>query len=271
MSEQERQHHPGLSEQGPIQRIVPALWFDDCAPQAVEFYTGAFARALAHDAQALAGTGVAATSHYPVRDLADGQARMAGKVLEIRFRLAGLELSAINAGPQHRPNPAISLMVHLDPQAHPDAGAHLDALWEALAAEGRVLMPVGRYPFSERFGWVEDRYGVSWQLLLGPAGRAATASELGRAEEAAPSGLGRRPGPGARGRGLRLAQGPLRHLLDHHPGAHDRAHRTARGLAGHDHHEEAHPGRLPLSRAPPSLRPDGARAPPSGRLRRFSR
>lgn len=90
-------------------------------------------------------------------------------------------------------------MVHLDPQAHPDAEAHLDALWEALAAEGRILMPVGRYPFSERFGWVEDRYGVSWQLLLGPAGRAATASELGRVEEAAPSDRERQSDPGARG------------------------------------------------------------------------
>lgn len=46
---------------------------------------------------------------------------------------------------------------------------------------------------------MEDRYGVSWQLLLGPAGRAATASELGRAEEAAPSDRERRPDPGARG------------------------------------------------------------------------
>jgi predicted 3-demethylubiquinone-9 3-methyltransferase (glyoxalase superfamily) len=59
--------------------------------------------------------------------------------------------------------PAISLAVDFD-----DA-ARLDAAWAALADGGTALMPLGAYPFSPRFGWLQDRYGVSWQLGLGPA------------------------------------------------------------------------------------------------------
>jgi predicted 3-demethylubiquinone-9 3-methyltransferase (glyoxalase superfamily) len=51
------------------------------------------------------------------------------------------------------------------------ARASLDRIWNRLIADGTALMPLGEYPFSERYGWVQDRYGVSWQLMLtDPAG-----------------------------------------------------------------------------------------------------
>ena len=57
-------------------------------------------------------------------------------------------------------NPAISLFVTCDTEEE------INRVFEQLSQDGKVLMPLAAYPFSERFGWVEDKYGVSWQLNL---------------------------------------------------------------------------------------------------------
>ncbi len=57
-------------------------------------------------------------------------------------------------------------MVNFDPSKESDAEAQLDALWSALSEGGKVLMPFDTYPFSKKYGWIEDKYGVSWQLIL---------------------------------------------------------------------------------------------------------
>ena len=57
-------------------------------------------------------------------------------------------------------------MVNFDPSQDKDAKTRLDAVWEKLAAGGKVLMPLDKYPFSEHYGWIQDRYGLSWQLIL---------------------------------------------------------------------------------------------------------
>ena len=62
-------------------------------------------------------------------------------------------------------------MVNFDPSQRADAKPALDALWRKLADGGTALMPLDKYPFSERYGWIQDRYGLSWQLILtNPAG-----------------------------------------------------------------------------------------------------
>lgn len=80
---------------------------------------------------------------------------------------------AISAGPHFKFTPAISFMVNFDPlffdpspSREQAAREKIDEVWEKLADGGTVLMPIGQYPFSERFGWVQDRYGLSWQLIL---------------------------------------------------------------------------------------------------------
>lgn len=136
-------------------RIVPSLWFDHSARAAVDFYLSAFP-----DAAELAVT------HYPTTDLPSFQADLAGDVLEIRFRLDGQTFSAINAGSEFRPNPSISFLLDFDPSRDENAEARLGHLWSCLSDGGKVLMGLDQYPFSPRYGWVEDRYGVSWQLML---------------------------------------------------------------------------------------------------------
>lgn len=138
-----------------MQPIVPCLWFDHRAQEAADFYTSVFP-----DARSVA------TSHYPTENLPDFQRELAGQVLTVDFVLSGQRFTAINAGPEFSPTPAISFFVNFDPSRDPAARTHLDELWAALSEGGQVLMPLDTYPFSQHYGWIQDRYGVSWQLIL---------------------------------------------------------------------------------------------------------
>jgi predicted 3-demethylubiquinone-9 3-methyltransferase (glyoxalase superfamily) len=143
-----------------VQKIVPSLWFDHTAAEAVDFY-----------ARVLPNTQVTATQHYPTEGLADFQREFAGEVLVANFEVDGFEFVAINAGPEFRPNPSISFFLNFDPSRDPDAREHLDATWSGLVDGGTELMPLGSYDFSDHYAWVQDRFGVNWQLMLtNPAG-----------------------------------------------------------------------------------------------------
>jgi predicted 3-demethylubiquinone-9 3-methyltransferase (glyoxalase superfamily) len=84
----------------------------------------------------------------------------------VSFELAGQSFMAISAGPLFKFNPSVSFFVNFDPPRDKDARNNLDRTWERLSEGGTALMPLDKYPFSERFGWVQDKYGLSWQLIL---------------------------------------------------------------------------------------------------------
>ena len=139
-------------------KITPHLWFEGNAQEAVEFYLSAFSESR-----------IKSRSFYPNsadEGLADFQLELAGKVLTIDFELGGQPFTAINAGPEFKFNPSISFMLNFDPLTDDQAQENLDELWQKLGDGGRQLMPLQSYPFSKRYGWVEDRYGLSWQLIL---------------------------------------------------------------------------------------------------------
>lgn len=73
---------------------------------------------------------------------------------------------AISAGPFFKINPSVSFFVNFDPSREKDASEKLDEAWDKLSEGGTVLMPLGKYPFSERYGWIQDKFGLSWQLIL---------------------------------------------------------------------------------------------------------
>jgi predicted 3-demethylubiquinone-9 3-methyltransferase (glyoxalase superfamily) len=140
------------------QKITPNLWFAGNAQEAVNFYVSAFP-----------GSQVLYTSYYPKsaeEGLADFQMNLAGDVLTVEFELGQQRFVAINAGPEFSFNPSISFMVNFDPSRDARARDHLDALWGTLITGGQELMPLDAYPFSKRYGWVQDHYGLSWQLIL---------------------------------------------------------------------------------------------------------
>lgn len=138
--------------------ITPNLWMDGNAKEVVDFYVSAFPNSK-----------VTHTEYYPKsaeEGLADFQLEMAGKELVVEFELGGQPFAAINAGPEFKFNPSISFFVNFDPSSDDQAREHLDELWEKLADGGKVLMALDEYPYSKRYGWVQDRYGLSWQLIL---------------------------------------------------------------------------------------------------------
>lgn len=138
-----------------MQKITPNLWFTGDATDGGAFYAAAFP-----------GARVETTSSYPTEGLLDFQREFAGKPLTVVVDIDGFQILLINAGGNYRPNSALSFMVNFDPSRAPDARERLDELWAKLSDGGRVLMTLDEYAFSKRYGWVEDRFGVNWQLIL---------------------------------------------------------------------------------------------------------
>lgn len=140
------------------QKIVPNLWFNHNADEAGGFYS-----------EVLPQTGARVSARYP-DDVPDWQADFAGDTLVVDLDVDGYRIALINAGDEFRPNPSISFMLTFDPLAFDDdvdaARRALDETWAGLATGGRVFMELDEYPFSRHYGWVEDRFGVSWQLVL---------------------------------------------------------------------------------------------------------
>lgn len=140
------------------QKIVPNIWFDRNADEAGAFYTDVFPGATA-----------TIGARYP-DDVPEWQSDFAGKTLTIDLTIDGYLLTLINAGDEFRPNGSVSFMLNFDPlrtDGDRDAArAALDQTWAKLSDGGTVLMDLGEYPFSPHYGWVQDRFGVNWQLLL---------------------------------------------------------------------------------------------------------
>lgn len=145
------------------QKIIPNLWFDGVAKEAAEFYVAAFDNAK-----------IVGTTYYPKskeEGLADFQLDLAGKELTVDFEIEGYRFTNINAGPEFTFNQSISFMVNFDPSRDEQAEQHLNELWSKLIDGGNVLMDLDEYPFSKRYGWLKDKYGLTWQLMLAdPAG-----------------------------------------------------------------------------------------------------
>ncbi|MGO1257265.1 VOC family protein [Microbacterium gubbeenense] len=145
------------------QKIVPNVWCTRNAEEMGEFYRSVFR-----------DTTSVVTARYP-DDVPDWQSEFAGLPLVADLRIGDYLIVLVNAGDEFRPNPAISFMLNFDPLEfggdEPAARAHLDEVWAGLSEGGRTLMPLDAYPFSPHYGWIEDRFGVSWQLILtDPAG-----------------------------------------------------------------------------------------------------
>jgi len=109
--------------------LIPCLWFNDKALEAANFYCDLFGGKI--------------TSSD------DGS---------VRFNLRGRSYTALNGGPQHQINESISFMVYCG------TDKEIERINEALMEAGEALMEMGAYPWSRRYAWVKDKFGVSWQL-----------------------------------------------------------------------------------------------------------
>src|SRR5688572_27431325 len=128
-------------------KLAVCLWFDDQAEEAAHFYTTTLPNGAAPG-----------RSFYPETFDNPGK-KPRGSLLTVEFEVGGQRFTALNGGPQFHINPSISFFVRVK------SAGEAEALAGKLGAGGRFLMPLDRYPWAERYAWVEDRYGVSWQVL----------------------------------------------------------------------------------------------------------
>lgn len=150
-----------------MQKIIPHIWFETTAKEAADFYVSVFPES-------------SITSDSTMSDTPSGDARVIG------LNIFGTDFQFLNAGPFYDRNPSFSYMVSFK------TPEEADAVWEKLLPDAFVMMPYGEYPFSKKYGWLKDKFGVSWQIMIdgGMPVQRVTPSLLfvgnvcGRAEEA---------------------------------------------------------------------------------------
>ncbi len=130
-----------------MHNIIPHLWFDTEAKEAVDFYVSLLPNSHI-------------TTIKTLHDTPSGDCEV------LSFELSGQKFMAISAGPYFKFNPAISLLLNFNQAKDSNALAKLDELWKKLMVDGIELMLLEEYPFGDRCGWVQDKYGLSWQLSL---------------------------------------------------------------------------------------------------------
>ena len=116
-----------------MQKITPFLWFDGNAEEAANFYISIFKNSK-----------MGKISRY-----GDAGPGPKGSVMSVTFQIEGQEFFALNGGPQFKFTPAISFFVNCETQQE------VDELWEKLSAGGR----------TDRCGWLQDKFGLSWQII----------------------------------------------------------------------------------------------------------
>jgi len=116
-----------------INKIFTCLWFDGNAKEASNYYRSIFKN----------------SKLVSENDFVS--------MLEVE----GNKIMCLNGGPQYKHTPAISQFVTSG------SDIEIEHLWNSLSKDGKILMPLGKYDWSENYGWCEDKFGVSWQIFKG--------------------------------------------------------------------------------------------------------
>jgi predicted 3-demethylubiquinone-9 3-methyltransferase (glyoxalase superfamily) len=112
--------------------LYPCLWFDGNAKAAAEFYCSVF-------------------NYSKI---------ISANPMVVRFEIEGQLIMGLNGGPTFKINPSISLFVTCD------TNEEIETIWNKLIDRGRAMMPLDEYPWSKKYGWVKDKFGMTWQLNL---------------------------------------------------------------------------------------------------------
>lgn len=115
------------------QSFYPCIWFDGQAKSAAEFYSHIFS-----DSKVL--------SHNPIVTM---------------WQLCGQKFMGLDGGPMFKPNPSISFFVTCESQEE------IDDIWNKLSKDAKIMMALDKYEWSEYYGFLEDKFGISWQIFKG--------------------------------------------------------------------------------------------------------
>lgn len=113
--------------------LYPCLWFDGNAKAAAEFYCSIF-------------------NHSKIIN---------ENPMVVRFEIEGKLIMGLNGGPMFKINPSISLFVTCETEEE------IDTIWNKLIEGGTAMMPLDAHPWCEKYGWLKDQFGMTWQLMLG--------------------------------------------------------------------------------------------------------
>ena len=158
-----------------MQKIQPSLWFsENNSEEAMKFYTSVFPEGK-----------IVHIDYYPSGYTEGPLAGMEGKIINGVFTLSGTEFLALDGGPGvFEFNPSISFFVNCK------SVDEVKSYYEKLVEGGSVLMPLNKYPFSEQYAWISDKFGISWQITVGQGSSLLSPSFLfvgdrvGKVEEA---------------------------------------------------------------------------------------
>jgi predicted 3-demethylubiquinone-9 3-methyltransferase (glyoxalase superfamily) len=155
-----------------MQKINPCLWFNHQAEEAAKFYTSLFGHSK-----------IGKTARFS-EAAAEISGQKAGSVMTVEFELEHQNFLGLNGGPLYKFSPSISFFVYRKTEKE------VDLLWQKLSTGGRVLMDLDKYPWAPKYGWCEDKFGVSWQVMVGDIAKPMAPSFLfvnrllGKGEEA---------------------------------------------------------------------------------------
>lgn len=129
-----------------MNRIVPCLWFASEAEEAASFYISLFKNSKINYTTRYGKEG------YEIHQQAENS------IMTVSFQIDGQKFLALNGGPIFKFSEAVSFYVYCG------SVNEINRLYERLSENGQVLMPLDKYDWSEKYAWVKDRFGLSWQL-----------------------------------------------------------------------------------------------------------
>ena len=159
-----------------MNKLSACIWFNNQAEEAAKFYTSVFPDSR-----------VGKVTRYNKAGF-EIHGQKEGAVMTAEFFIEDFKFMGINGGPLFHPNPALSFYVCYEDEKV------VNRVWEKLSEGGQIMMPLEKYDWSERYGWVSDKYGVSWQISIGKRSDVGNSAVIpsflfvkeqhGRAEEA---------------------------------------------------------------------------------------
>ena len=132
-----------------MQKIYPCIWLKERADEAAKFYVSLFENST-----------IGFTS-YVGKSGAEISGQKVGSVLTVDLEIGGQSMQLLNGGTYYKLNPSTSIYVWCETEKE------IDHLWKNLSAQGTVLFELQKYPWAEKYGWCTDRFGLSWQLMIG--------------------------------------------------------------------------------------------------------
>lgn len=116
-----------------LNTIYPCLWYDGNGKEAAELYCSVFANSKITTDTAMV----------------------------VKFELEGKTIMALNGGPMFKKNPSLSLFVTCS------TDEETQSIWDKLIDGGSAMMAMDKYPWAEKYGWLVDKFGMSWQIMKG--------------------------------------------------------------------------------------------------------